>query len=148
MMSDHSHNEWSLAWWVITRMIRTFTPLKYFVSYFKAISNANEQSILLLIIICMMSNHSHDEWSLAWWVITCMMSDHSHDDRHSHDNFHSHDKWSLAWWVITRMTSDHSHDEWSLAWWVITFIKHLWNIYCQKKIVFSWGALHAPVINV
>ena len=84
---------------------------KYFLSYFKAISNANKQSILCLIITRMMSvtrmtSHLNDEsleWrvSLTWWV--------------SLD--HSHDEWSLAWWVITRMMSDHSHDEWSLTWW-------------------------------
>ena len=153
MTNDHSHDEWSLTWQVITRMIsdhshydvRHLYNFNYFVSNFKVISNVNEQPILCLIIIRMTSDHLHDDRhsndeSLEWWVtrmtsvtrslargvITSMMSDHSHDE------------WSLVWWSslewrVTRMMSHlndechsydechsneewHSHDEWWFAW--------------------------------
>ena len=115
MTNDHSHDEWSLTWQVITRMIsdhshydvRHLYTFNYFVSNFKAISNVNEQPILCLIIIRMRSDHSHDEWSLVWWSslewrVTRMMS-HLNDECHSYDECHSNEEW-------------HSHDEWWFAW--------------------------------
>ena len=64
MTSDHLYDD-----------VKHLYTFKYFVSNFKAISNANEQLILCLIIIR-------------------MTSDHSHDDHHSNDESldHSHDE--------------------------------------------------------
>ena len=126
MFNHHSHDEWSLAWWVITHMsdhsydewsLAWRSSLEWWVTRMTRVARMTcvihmsvTRSLAWRVITRITSDHSHDEWSLAWWSslewrVTRMMS-------HLNDECHSHDvslEWrvALAWWVIICLMQNH-----------------------------------------